>query len=83
MNTLKALIAYATRYGATTGTSEEIAKILREEGIDTRIVNLKEEKIRDISEYDLILVGSGMRMGKWDEIRNWAKELSKKALTTQ
>jgi len=41
---LKALIAYGTRYGATAGTSEEIAKILREEGFDTKIVNLKEEK---------------------------------------
>ena len=29
---MKALIAYGTRYGATAGTSEEIAKILREEG---------------------------------------------------
>ena len=53
---MKALIAYGTRYGATTGTSEEIAKILREEGFDTKIVDLKEERIKDISEYDLIIV---------------------------
>jgi menaquinone-dependent protoporphyrinogen oxidase len=62
---LEALIAYGTRYGATTGTSEEIAKILREEGFDTKVVNLKEEKIEDLSEYDLIVVASGMRMGRW------------------
>ena len=62
---MKTLIAYATRYGATTGTSEEIAKVLIEEGFDVKVVNLKEEKIRDISEYDLIIVGSGMQMGKW------------------
>jgi menaquinone-dependent protoporphyrinogen oxidase len=62
---LKALIAYATRYGGTTGTSDEIARILREEGFDVKIINTKEEKIRDISEYDLIVVGSGMQMGKW------------------
>jgi menaquinone-dependent protoporphyrinogen IX oxidase len=59
-DTLKVLIAYGTRYGATTGTSEEIPKISREEGFDTKIVNLKEEKIKDISEYDLIIVGIGM-----------------------
>jgi menaquinone-dependent protoporphyrinogen oxidase len=62
---LKALIAYATRYGGTTGTSEEIARILREEGFDVKMINTKEEKIKDISEYDLIVVGSGMQMGKW------------------
>ncbi len=61
-DTLKALIAYGTRYGATTGTSEEIAQILREEDFDTKIVNLKEEKKSDISEYDLITVGSGMEI---------------------
>ncbi len=62
---LKALIAYGTRYGATTSTSEEIGKILREEGFDVKIVNLKVEKIKDISEYDLVVVGSGMQIGKW------------------
>ncbi len=62
---MKTLIAYATRYGATAGTSQEIAKVLLEEGFDVKVVNLKEEKIKDISEYDLIIVGSGMQMGKW------------------
>ncbi len=82
---LKVLIAYGTRYGATTGTSEEIAKILREEGFDTKIVNLKEEKIKDISEYDLIIVGSGMGNCKWaseaeDFLKNFRKEFEGKKL---
>jgi len=82
---LKALIAYGTRYGATAGTSEEVAKILRQEGIDTKIVNLKEEKIKDISEYDLIVVASGMRMGKWvsdakDFLKKFQKEFNQKKL---
>jgi menaquinone-dependent protoporphyrinogen oxidase len=80
---VKTLIAYATRYGATTGTSEEIAKVLLEEGFDVKVVNLKEEKIRDISEYDLIIVGSGMQMGKWtsesdDFLRRFNKDLDQK-----
>jgi menaquinone-dependent protoporphyrinogen IX oxidase len=62
---MKALIVYGTRYGATAGTAEEIAKILRSEGVDVRIVNAKEEKVDSISEYDLILVGSGLQMDKW------------------
>ncbi len=82
---LKALIAYGTRYGATTGTSEEIAKILREEGVDTKIVNLKEEKIRDISEYDLIIVGSGMGNCRWaseaeDFLKNFRKQFEGRKL---
>ena len=82
---MKALVAYGTRYGATTGTSEEIAKILREESFDTKIVNLKEEKIKDISEYDLIVVGSGMGNCNWaneaeDFLKNFRKEFEGKKL---
>lgn len=82
---MKALIAYGTRYGATAGTSEEIAKILRDEGIETKIADLKEEKIKDIAEYDLIIVGSGMKMGKWvnepqDFLKQFQKELDHKKL---
>lgn len=49
----KVLIIYGTRFGATTSTSEEIAKVLRNEGCDVRVINAKEEKVADISEYDL------------------------------
>jgi len=83
---LKALIAYGTRYGATAGTSDEIGKILGEKGFDVKIVNVKEEeKIKDISEYDLIVVASGMRMGKWvseaeDFLKKFHKEFEQKKL---
>ena len=62
---MKMLIAYCTRYGATESTSEEIATVLREEGFDVRVVNTKKEKVKDISEYDLIIVGAGMQMFRW------------------
>jgi menaquinone-dependent protoporphyrinogen oxidase len=61
----KVLIVYGTRYGATESTSEEIAKVLRGEGLDVRVADAKKEKVKDISEYDLVIVGSGMQMGKW------------------
>ena len=44
---MKTLIVYGTRYGATTGTSEEIAKIFQGEGFDVKVANAKEEKIKD------------------------------------
>jgi menaquinone-dependent protoporphyrinogen IX oxidase len=62
---LKALIVYGTRYGATASTSDFIAKTLQEEGYDTRVVNAKKEKVNGISEYDLIIVGSGLQIDKW------------------
>lgn len=82
---MKALIAYGTRYGATTGTSEEIAKTLREEGFEAKVVNLKEERVRDLSEYDLIIVGSGMGNCRWaseaeDFLKDFRKELEGKKL---
>ncbi len=65
MERAKILIAYGTRYGATTGTAKEIAKCLQDEGFEVKVVNLKEEKIKDISEFELIIIGSGMKMEMW------------------
>ena len=59
------LIAYGTRYGATSSTAEEIAKVLQGEGFEVRIVNLKEEKVKDITEFELVIIGSGMKMDMW------------------
>jgi menaquinone-dependent protoporphyrinogen oxidase len=82
---VRTLIVFGTRYGATAGTSEEIAKVLREEGFDVRVVNAKKEKIKNISEYELIVVGSGMKMGKWtgeadDFLKKFKNELEHKRL---
>jgi menaquinone-dependent protoporphyrinogen IX oxidase len=62
---MKTLIAFCTRYGATESTCEEIANTLRDSGFDVRVVNTKKEKVKDISEYDLILIGAGMQMMRW------------------
>jgi menaquinone-dependent protoporphyrinogen oxidase len=61
----RALIVYGTRYGTTAETSEIIAETLRKEGFEARIVNSKKEKVQSIDEFDLIIVGSGIQMGKW------------------
>ena len=79
----KALIVYGTRYGATASTSEEIAKILRQEGLDVRVVNAKEEKVNDIADYDLVVVGSGIQINKWTGepekfLKKFQKELARK-----
>ena len=80
---MKTLLVYGTRYGATAGTSEEIAKVLREEGFNVRVVDAKEEKVDDISEYELIIVGSGMKIDRWTKepetfLNKFKKELTRK-----
>ena len=79
----KALIVYGTRYGATASTSKEIAAIMRIEGIEVRVVNAKEEKVKDIAEYDLVIVGSGIQIFRWtsepeDFLKKFQKELATK-----
>ncbi|XES76932.1 MAG: flavodoxin domain-containing protein [Candidatus Bathyarchaeia archaeon] len=82
---MKTLIVYGTRYGATAENAEEIAKILHEEGFDVKVANAKKEKIKDITSYELVVVGSGLQMGKWtgeaeDFLKKHAKELAEKKL---
>jgi menaquinone-dependent protoporphyrinogen IX oxidase len=79
----KALIVYGTRYGAAASTSQEIAETLRREGMEVRVVNAKEEKVKDISEYDLVIVGSGIQMNRWTSepekfLARFQKELARK-----
>jgi menaquinone-dependent protoporphyrinogen IX oxidase len=80
---MKTLIVYGTRYGATAGTSEEIAKVLQSEGFEVKVVNAKEDKIKDISPFNLIIVGSGMQFARWtgeaeDFLKRFQKELLQK-----
>jgi menaquinone-dependent protoporphyrinogen oxidase len=81
----KALIVYGTRTGTTANTSEVIADTLRKVGYEVKIVDTKKEKVQSISEFDLIIVGSGIQMGKWtsepeDFIKKHQKELTTKKL---
>ena len=79
----KALIVYGTRYGATAKTSEQIAEVLCQEGLDVRVVSLKKDKVKDITEYGLVIVGSGIKIGKWTKepekfLEKFQKELARK-----
>jgi len=81
----KALIVYGSNYGATAGTSQEIAAVMRKEGLDVHVVDAKKEKISGLSEYDLVLVGSGIEIGKWHKeieafLKNFQKDLVSKKL---
>jgi menaquinone-dependent protoporphyrinogen oxidase len=77
------LILYGTRYGAAASTSEDIAGVLRQEGFDVRVVNAKKDKVKDIAEYELVIVGSGIQINRWTKepekfLDKFQKELVKK-----
>ena len=63
---MKTLVAYATKGGVTGESAHVIAQILREKhGFDVDIVNLRKNPAPDIAQYTNIVIGSGIRMGRW------------------
>lgn len=59
----KTLIAYASRGGVTKEYSEIIAEVLREKhGHEVDTIDIRKEKTPDISDYDNIILGTGVRM---------------------
>ena len=58
---MKTLIVYATRYGATALTSQEIAKILREENFEVKVVDAKKEKSKIFQNSSLLSLAAALR----------------------
>ena len=78
------LIVYGTRYGATESTVAEMAKIFQEKGFNVKTVNAKEEKVRDISEFKLVIIGSGMKMERWvSAVEGFLKKFSNELKKTR
>lgn len=81
----KALIVYGTRYGAAAATAQEIASVLTQKGLEVKVVNAKQEKVKDISDYDLVVVGSGVQIHRWtsepeDFLKKFKAQLAQKKL---
>lgn len=45
-------------------TAKEIADVFHQEGLDVEVVNLKDQKVRDITDYDLVAIGDGIKILK-------------------
>jgi menaquinone-dependent protoporphyrinogen oxidase len=68
MTNKNVLIAYGSRYGSTEEISQEIAKVLENIGIDTQLIDLKKTKSKEwpsLESFDGVLIGSGIKIGKW------------------
>jgi menaquinone-dependent protoporphyrinogen oxidase len=65
MDANKTLIAYETKGGATAETARKIADVLRSKyQLEVDLVDLKEQKTPDLTQYRSIIVGGGVRGGK-------------------
>ena len=62
---MKALIAYGSRYGSTTEIAERMGAVLGEAGCTVDVVNVHEEPGKGVSDYELVIVGSGIKVGQW------------------
>ena len=81
----KVLIVYGTRTGTAAITAGDIAQQLQNQGVETKVVDSKKEKIESIAEYDLIIVGSGIQGHRWTSepesfLKKFQKELAGKKL---
>lgn len=66
----KVLVVYATKSGCTTDIAKRIGDTLAESGASVDV--LPAEKAGDVTGYDAVVVGSGVRMGQWHEpARSW------------
>jgi menaquinone-dependent protoporphyrinogen oxidase len=61
----RTLICYGTRYGSTGEIAERIGEILKEKGASVDVIDLKKGKVKDLDNYELIIVGSGIQVDKW------------------
>jgi menaquinone-dependent protoporphyrinogen oxidase len=74
----KVLILYGTRFGTTKGISDEIEKVVKDNGITTESYNLTEvnhKNIPPLDQYDGIIIGTGIKMGMWTKVvKNFFKK---------
>ena len=59
---LSILITYATKHGSTRQVAEAIARTLEEQGIDVDMTPAAD--VRDLSNYDGVVLGSALYMGR-------------------
>ncbi|HET6351062.1 MAG TPA: flavodoxin domain-containing protein [Coriobacteriia bacterium] len=67
---MRALVVYGTRSGCTAGIAERIGETLSSAGYVVRVASAPEAG--DAADYDVIVVGSGVRVGQWhDSAKAW------------
>jgi len=60
---MKAIVAYASKYGSTRGIAEFVAEKLQQRGILAEVRDV--EAVYDLGGFDAVVIGSGVYMGHW------------------
>lgn len=60
---MKVLVAYATKYGATAEIAEKIGETLREAGLQTEVLPV--DQVHDLTPYGAVVLGSAVYVGQW------------------
>jgi menaquinone-dependent protoporphyrinogen oxidase len=76
----KVLVAYGSKYGATQGIAEKIGQVIAQTGLE--VDTLPAEKVKDLSEYKGVVLGSAAYIGSWRKqatafIRKYDDQLEK------
>jgi menaquinone-dependent protoporphyrinogen oxidase len=59
----RALVAYATKHGATAEIAEEIGRVLRGAGLHADVLPV--ESVSDLAPYSAVVLGSAVYAGQW------------------
>lgn len=62
---MRALVAFGTKYGSTATVAEEIAMVLRDEGFDAMVTDLRARPRPGVEGFDLVVIGSCVIGGSW------------------
>lgn len=57
------MVAYATKYGATTGIAERIGEVLRDAGLHVDVLPVRQ--VSDLTPYRSVVLGSSVYIGGW------------------
>jgi menaquinone-dependent protoporphyrinogen oxidase len=60
---MKALVTVASKHGGSAGIAKQIATTLGENGFEVEVI--APHKVLSVREYDVIVAGSGVYMGRW------------------
>ena len=78
---VKVLVAYGSKYGATTEIADKIGHVLAEEGLETDV--LSAEKVKSVEGYAAFVIGSAAYIGMWrKQVTSFVKK-NEKALAAR
>jgi len=63
----KILVAYGTTEGHTAGIAERIAEVIRRQGHQAEVIDLRRSGVNHLDSYDAVIIGGSIHMGKHEE----------------